>query len=133
MKYFIEILLHSRVAPEAVVQLCSVKKVFLEIAQNSQENAWARESLIIIVIFQLKMTSWTFLIGQVWSLFCEGTPNSLFHVVVIQAMSCFFKLVVNKNVNHWLATLHCLSMMHYRSICAKLFYEKSCSKNSHNS
>ena len=57
MKYFIEILLHSRVAPEAVVQLCSVKKVFLEIAQNSQENACARESLIIIVIFQLKMTS----------------------------------------------------------------------------
>ena len=57
MKYFIEILPHSRVAAEAVVQLCSVKKVFLEIAQNSQENACARESLIIIVIFQLKMTS----------------------------------------------------------------------------
>ena len=25
--------------PEAVVQTCSVKKVFLEISQNSQENA----------------------------------------------------------------------------------------------
>ena len=29
---------------EAVVQRCSVKKVFLEISQNSQENTWARVS-----------------------------------------------------------------------------------------
>ena len=29
---------------EAVVQKCSVKKVFLEIAQNSQENTCARVS-----------------------------------------------------------------------------------------
>ena len=29
---------------EAVVQRCSVKKVFLEISQNSQENACARVS-----------------------------------------------------------------------------------------
>ena len=27
---------------EAVAQRCSVKKVFLEISQNSQENTWAR-------------------------------------------------------------------------------------------
>ena len=29
---------------EAVPQKCSVKNVFLEISQNSQENAWARAS-----------------------------------------------------------------------------------------
>ena len=33
--------------PEAVAQRCSVKKVFLEIAQNSQENTCARVSFLI--------------------------------------------------------------------------------------
>ena len=32
---------------EAVVQRCSVKKVFLEISQNSQENTCARVSFLI--------------------------------------------------------------------------------------
>ena len=32
---------------EAVVQRCSVKKVFLEISQNSQENVCARDSFLI--------------------------------------------------------------------------------------
>ena len=35
---------------EAVVQRCSVKKVFLEISQNSQENACARVSYFEIKI-----------------------------------------------------------------------------------
>ena len=33
--------------PEAVVQRCSVKRLFLEISQNSQENACARVSFLI--------------------------------------------------------------------------------------
>ena len=32
---------------EAVVQSCSVKKMFLEISQNSQENNCARVSFLI--------------------------------------------------------------------------------------
>ena len=32
---------------EAVVQSCSVKKIFLEISQNSQENICARVSFLI--------------------------------------------------------------------------------------
>ena len=32
---------------EAVAQRCSVKKVFLEISENSQENTCARASLLI--------------------------------------------------------------------------------------
>ena len=32
---------------DAVAQRCSVKKVFLEISQNSQENACARVSFLI--------------------------------------------------------------------------------------
>ena len=33
--------------PEAVVQRCSVKKVFLKISQSSEENTWARASFLI--------------------------------------------------------------------------------------
>ena len=33
--------------PKAVAQTCSVKKVFLEISQNSQENTCARASFLI--------------------------------------------------------------------------------------
>ena len=43
MKYFYFSIQHS----EAVVQMCSVKKVFLEIAQNSQENTCTRVSFLI--------------------------------------------------------------------------------------
>ena len=32
---------------EAVTQRCSVKKVFLEISQNSQENTFSRVSFLI--------------------------------------------------------------------------------------
>ena len=35
------------ISQEAVVQRCSVKKVFLEISQNSQENPCARVSFLI--------------------------------------------------------------------------------------
>ena len=43
MKYFYLSIQHS----EAVVQMCSVKKVFLEISQNSQENTCTRASFLI--------------------------------------------------------------------------------------
>ena len=38
-----EIMLHS----EAVVQRCSLKKAFLEISQNSQENTCAKVSFLM--------------------------------------------------------------------------------------
>ena len=41
---------------EAVVQRCSVKKVFFEIAQNSQENTCARVSFLIKLSETLKNT-----------------------------------------------------------------------------
>ena len=40
-------LVHPRENTEAVVQRCSVKKVFLEISQNSQENTCARVCFLI--------------------------------------------------------------------------------------
>ena len=39
---------------EAVVQRCSVKKVFLEISQNSQENTIARVSIFAQVENKIK-------------------------------------------------------------------------------
>ena len=57
-------------APEAVVMRCSVKKVFLEISQNSQENACARASFLI------KLQAWAFIKIETLALvfsceFCE--------------------------------------------------------------
>ena len=40
--YFFNILHHT----EAVVRRCSVKKLFSEILQNSQENTFARDSFL---------------------------------------------------------------------------------------
>ena len=37
----------SNVGSEAVVHRCSVKKMFLEISQNSQENVCAKVSFLI--------------------------------------------------------------------------------------
>ena len=45
---------------EAVVQRCSVKKVFLEISQNSQENTCARVSFLI------KLQAATLLKKRLW-------------------------------------------------------------------
>ena len=52
---------------EAVTQACSVKKVFLEISQNSQENTYARVSILI------KLQAWGF-----WLLVSDSSKNVLF-------------------------------------------------------
>ena len=57
-------------APKAVAQTCSVKKVFLEISQNSQENTCARASFLI------KLQA----LAQVFSCeFCEISKNTFFY------------------------------------------------------
>ena len=43
----IQLAIHSLLVKKAVVQRCSVKKVFLEISQNSQENTCVRVSFLI--------------------------------------------------------------------------------------
>ena len=73
---------HNKRGPkaEAVAQRCSVKKVFLEISQNSQENTCARASFLI------KLQSWAcnFIkdeaLAQVFSYeFCEISKNTFFY------------------------------------------------------
>ena len=61
---------------EAVVRGCSVKKVFLEISQNSQENTCARVSFLI----KLQVSACNFIkketLAQVFSCeFCEISKN----------------------------------------------------------
>ena len=57
---------------EAVVQICSVKKMFLEISQNSQENTCARVSFLI------KLQAWTpFFIEHLWWLFLLIAKNQI--------------------------------------------------------
>ena len=57
---------------EAVVQRCSVKKVFLETSQNWQENTCARVSFLI------KMQAET--LAQVFSCkFCEISKNTFYY------------------------------------------------------
>ena len=69
--------------PEAVVQRCSVKKVFLEISQSSQENPCARASFLI----KLQAEAYNFIkkgtLAQVFSCeFCEilRTPFYIEHL-----------------------------------------------------
>ena len=63
---------------EAVVQRCSVEKVFLEISQNPQENTCAKVSFLI------KLQS----LGQVLSYeFCEISKNTFFYRTPLVATS----------------------------------------------
>ena len=82
---------------EAVVQRCSVKKVFLKISQNSQENTCARVSCSI----NCRPQAYNFVkketLGQVFSCeFCEISKNTFFHRTLLVAASdiCNVLLVI---------------------------------------
>ena len=62
-------------AAEAVVQRCSVEKVFLEISQNLQESTCARASFLIKACNFIKKET----LAQVFSCeFCEISNNTIF-------------------------------------------------------
>ena len=71
--------MHRKRFSEAVARRCSVKKVFLEISQNSQENTCARVSFLIKLLpeacnFMKKET-----LAQVFSCeFCVISNNTFF-------------------------------------------------------
>ena len=65
---------------EVVVRRCSVKKMFLEISQNSQENTCVRDSFLI----KLQALACNFIekesLAQVFSCeFCEISKNTFFY------------------------------------------------------
>ena len=60
---------------KAVAQTCSVKKVFLEISQNSQENTCARVSFLIAACNFIKKET----LAQVFPCeFCKISKNNFF-------------------------------------------------------
>ena len=66
--------------PETVAQRCSVKKVFLEISQNSQKNTCVRVSFLV----KFKPEACSFIeketLAQVFSCeFCKISKNTLFY------------------------------------------------------
>ena len=69
---------------EAVVQRCSIKTVFLEISQNSQESTCARVSFLMM----LTLAHWHRTLAQVFS--CEFgiiSKNMFFHRTPLVAAS----------------------------------------------
>ena len=72
-------MLRERTNPEAVVRRCSVKNLFLEISQNSQESTLARDTFLM----KLQKTC-NFInresLAQVFSCeFCEISKNTFFY------------------------------------------------------
>ena len=73
---------------EAVVQWCSLKKVFLKISQNSQENACARASFLIkLQAPDLQLQKKKTLSQVVSSEFCEIFKNTYFYKTLLVATS----------------------------------------------
>ena len=81
--------------PTTVVWRCSVKKVLLEISQNSQENTRARDSFLI------KLQAWAWAcnfikresLARVFSCeFCEISKNTFFYRTPPVAASILYGL-----------------------------------------
>ena len=72
--------------PEAVAQICSVKNVFLEILQNSQESTCARVS-VLIKFFKKEVF---------YSEFCE-ISKSTFFIERFRWLLLWFILVTSSN------------------------------------
>ena len=73
---------------ETVVKRCSVKKVFLEISQNSQKNTSARFSFLI----KRQVAGCNFIKKETLALvffceFCEISKNTFFHRTPLVAVS----------------------------------------------
>ena len=75
----------------AVTQRCSIKMVFLEISQNSQENTCARVSFLIKFRFYRRKR-----IGEVWF---EG---KFFNFLIFETFrNLRMEFTINLNKSHW--------------------------------
>ena len=87
--------LHSKllsILSEPVVQRCSVKKVLLEISQNSQENSCARDSFLTkLQALGLQLYFKKETLAQVLTCeFCEISRDTFFHRTPLVAASVLF-------------------------------------------
>ena len=86
---------------EAVVQRCSVKEVFLEISQNSQENTSGRVSFLI----KLRSKACNFIkkeaLAEVFSCeFCEISKNTFLRKTALVAAFVNFNFVQRLSVSY---------------------------------
>ena len=80
---------------KAVTQRCSVKKVFLEFSQNSQENTCARVSLLINLQAEVCNFIKKDTLALVFSSeFCKISKNTLYYKTPLVAASVNILLVV---------------------------------------
>ena len=77
---------------EAVVRRCSVKKVFLEISQNSQENTRARRISFLIKFLKIRLFFKNKTLARVFSCeFCEISKNTFYYRTPLVAASVMIK------------------------------------------
>ena len=104
---------------EAVVQTCSVKKVFLEISQNSQENICARVSFLIKLQASGSQENTCIRISF---LIKTETYSFIKKVTLVQVFSCefckFFRAFLYQNTSGRL-------LLSIRIVPTKLLYLKS--------
>ena len=77
--------------------MCSVKNVFLEISQNSQENTCAR----VCFLTKLQASVWNFIKEETLALvfsceFYEVSRNTFFHRIPLVAASALFNKLMIK-------------------------------------
>ena len=83
----------SSVLSEALVQRCSVKKVFIKISQNSQENTCARVSFLInFIVFFFNKLYWCLLVDFAKFLRTPIFIERLWRLL----LSCFSSLFLTK-------------------------------------
>ena len=95
---------------ETVVKRCSVKKVFLEISQNSQKNTSARFSFLI----KRQVAGCNFIEKETLALvffceFCEISKNTFFHRTPLVAVSKMVTKSRNLECRACLETSLCLT------------------------
>ena len=106
-----KILIQIKKLTEAVVRRCSVKNVFLEISQKSQENTRAR-----VYNFIKKET-----LAQMFSYkFCEISKNIFFHRTPLAAASKLTQAMSSLNSTHFLITL-IISFIYFETRLLNIF------------
>ena len=78
---------------EAVVQTCSLKKVFLEMSQNSQESTRARISFLIKLPETCNFIKKEILAQVFYCEFCEISKSAFLHRTPLVAASDFHNIL----------------------------------------
>ena len=100
------------VLKEAVAQTCSVKNVFLEISQNSQENTCVRVSFLIKLQAQVCKFIKKEALAQVFSSeFCKISKNTFSYTTPLVAASLLKIRIKTGLFSSWLSVVSSLQFL----------------------